>query len=67
MSMRQPWNIETVLPPKVFPTVTAHLEIGATMTSFKKPTSRSQTIEMAEKTEVKRSVIAIMPGYIKCW
>src|SRR5574341_4775 len=61
-NIRQTWSMATVLPPKVLPTATAAREIGATMTSFKNPISRSQIIEMAENTEVNSKVIAMMPG-----
>ena len=36
--------------------------MGETSTSFKNPNSRSQTMEMAEKTAVKRTVMPRMPG-----
>src|SRR3989338_9083532 len=61
-SIRHPWSIATVLPPSVLPTATADREIGATITSFKNQTSRSQMIEIAENTEVNRSVIAMIQG-----
>src|SRR3970282_1360696 len=61
-SMRHPCSMATVLPPNVFPMATAQREMGATITSFKKPISRSQMMEIAEKTAVKRIVMAMIPG-----
>jgi hypothetical protein len=42
----------------------AQRETGATKTSFKKPNYRSQTIEIAEKMEVKSTIMVMMPGYM---
>jgi hypothetical protein len=64
-SIIAPWNMAIVEPPSSFPTTIELREIGATRISLKKPNSRSQTIDIALKKEVKRTVIPTMPGNIK--
>jgi len=61
-SRMSPWIIAWVVPPSALPMATAQRSIGATNTSFRKPNSRSQTIDMAPKIEVKRIDIPTMPG-----
>jgi len=60
----RPWNIACVVPPSALPIATAERSMGATRTSFKKPNSRSQTMDIAPKMEVKRIAIPMMPGYM---
>jgi len=57
-----PWIIAWVVPPSALPMATAHRSMGATSTSFRKPNSRSHTIDMAPKIAVKRIDIPMMPG-----
>ena len=64
-SMIVPWIVATVAPPSALPITIDQRETGATKTSFKKPNSRSQTIDMAENTEVKSTVMQMMPGKMK--
>lgn len=56
------WIMATVEPPRALPIATEVLEIGATRTSFRKPNSLSQIIEIAEKVQVNKRLIPIMPG-----
>ena len=53
-----------VVPPSALPMATAQRSIGATRTSFKKPNSRSQTIDIAPKMALNRIDIPMMPGYM---
>lgn len=64
-SIIAPWIIAMVEPPSSFPTTIEVLEIGATRTSFKNPNSLSQTIDIALKKEVNRTVMPTIPGNIK--
>jgi len=64
-SIIAPWIIAIVEPPSIFPATIEVLDIGATRTSLKNPNSLSQTIDMALKKEVKRTVIPTIPGNIK--
>ncbi len=57
-----PWNIAMVLPPSALPSTTAARLTGATRISRRKPNSRSQTMEMAAKIDVKRTAIEMIPG-----
>jgi len=59
-----PWIIACVVPPSALPMATAQRSIGATRTSFRKPNSRSQTIDMAPKIAVNRIDMPMMPGYM---
>ena len=52
----------TVAPPRILPTATAQRGTGATSTSFKKPNSRSQMIDMAENIDVNSTLMPMMPG-----
>ena len=61
-----PCNKAMVVPPATFPKATAILDTGATITSFKKPNSLSQTIDTAENTDVNNIVIVRTPGNINC-
>jgi len=62
-SRMSPWIIACVVPPSALPIATAQRSIGATNTSFRKPNSRSHTIDIAPKIEVNRIDIPMMPGY----
>ena len=53
-----------VAPPRIFPTATAQRGTGATRTSFRKPNSRSQMMEMPETIEVNSTLMPMMPGYM---
>jgi len=58
------WIMATVLPPVVLPGAAVQRATGATGTSFRKPNSRSRTMEMPENTAVKSTDIPMMPGYM---
>ena len=58
-------TVATVAPPRILPAATAQRGAGETSTSFKKPNSRSQMIDMAEKIDVNRTLMPMMPGYMK--
>jgi len=60
----RPWIMAWVVPPSALPIATADRSIGATSTSFRKPNSRSQTIDIAPKIAVNRIAIPMMPGYM---
>ena len=60
----KPWIMAWVVPPSALPMATAQRSIGATRTSFKKPNSRSQTIDIAPKMALNRIDIPMMPGYM---
>ncbi|HEY4662213.1 MAG TPA: hypothetical protein VIH07_00895 [Candidatus Humimicrobiaceae bacterium] len=64
-SIMAPWNMAIEEPPRSFPTTIEVLEIGATRISLRNPNSRSQTIDIALKKEVKSTVIPTIPGNIK--
>jgi hypothetical protein len=64
-SIIAPWNIAMEEPPSSFPTTIEVLEIGATKISLRNPNSLSQTIDIALKKEVKRTVMPTIPGNIK--
>jgi len=59
----KPWIIAWVVLPSAFPIATADRSMGATRTSFRKPNSRSQTIDIAPKIAVNRIAMPMMPGY----
>ena len=61
-SMIPPWIMDWKHPDSVFPTATDVLDTGATRISRKKPNCRSQIMETAEKTLVKRTVMPMIPG-----
>lgn len=67
ISMMVPCTMATVLPPNALPSTTEVREMGATNTSRRKPNSRSQTIEMAEKMAVKSTAILNTPGKRNVW
>ena len=58
-----PWNVATVAPPRHLPMTIADRLTGATSISRRKPNSRSQTIEAAEKMAVNSTDMASTPGY----
>ncbi len=66
-SRTSPCTVAWVAPPSAFPIATAERSMGATSTSRRKPNSRSQTIDMALNTEVKRTAMPMIPGYMNCW
>ena len=57
-----PWITAVVAPPAVWPSMISSRVTGATSVSFKNPNCLSQMIWMPEKTEVKSTLIATMPG-----
>jgi len=59
-----PWIIACVVPPSALPIATAQRSMGATSTSFRKPNSRSHTIDIAPKIALKRIDMPMMPGYM---
>ena len=60
----RPWIMAWVVPPKALPIATDERSMGATRTSFRKPNSRSHTIDIAPKMAVKRIAMPMMPGYM---
>ena len=58
----KPCTIAWVLPPSVLPIAIAERSIGATSTSLRNPNSRSQTIDIALKIDVKSTAMPMMPG-----
>jgi hypothetical protein len=61
---RSAWIDAIEVAPKVLPNAMAERETGATKISFRKPNSRSQTVEMVEKKATPITDIAKIPGYI---
>ncbi len=57
-----PWKVATVAPPRHLPRTIAARLTGATIISRRKPNSRSQTIEPAEKIAVNSTAMATTPG-----
>ena len=57
-----PWKVAMVAPPRHLPTTMAARLTGATSISRRKPNSRSQTIEAAEKMAVNMTDMASTPG-----
>jgi hypothetical protein len=53
-------------PPMILPNATLERGTGETSTSLRKPNSLSQRMDIAEKTEVNRTVIPRMPGNMNC-
>ncbi len=60
-----PWMVATVAPPRHLPITRALRRTGATSISRRKPNSRSQTIETAEKIDVNSTAMASTPGKMK--
>ncbi len=63
--MIAPWMVATVAPPRHLPSTRVQRCTGATSISRRKPNSRSQTMEIAEKIEVKSTVMPSTPGNMK--
>jgi hypothetical protein len=57
-----PWKVATVAPPRHLPITMAQRRTGATSISRRKPNSRSQTIDAAEKMAVNSTDMASTPG-----
>ncbi len=57
-----PWNVAIVAPPRHLPITIGARLTGATRISRRKPNSRSQTIDPAEKMAVNSTDIASTPG-----
>ena len=51
-STSEPWNMATVVPPRIFPSSTVARGSGDTRISRRKPNSRSQIVDTADCTEV---------------
>ena len=61
-SITAPWQVATVAPPRHLPRTRALRRTGATSISRRKPNSRSQTIDSAEKMAVNSTVMPRTPG-----
>ena len=65
-SIMAPWMMAMVAAPTALPTSTPLRLKGETSTSFRKPNSLSQTMEMPDMIEVISTVMARIPGYMNC-
>ncbi len=54
-----------VAPPSVWPIMISSRETGATSVAFRNPNRLSHMIWIPEKTDVKRTLMATMPGMRK--
>ncbi len=63
-SSRMPCSEAMEVAPRILPVTMAIRETGATRISFRKPNSRSQTVETVEKKATLITLIATIPGNI---
>ncbi|MCY1552651.1 hypothetical protein D9M68_890580 [compost metagenome] len=66
MRTKKPCTVATVLPPRILPSKIAHLGSGETKTARRKPNSRSQIIDTANRIEVYMMLSTITAGNRNC-
>ncbi len=65
-STSEPWNIATVVPPRILPSRMVARGKGDTRISRRKPNSRSQIVDTADCTEVYMMLSMITAGKMNC-